>query len=57
MARKRFRTEQVIHKLRLAEAEIAKGKLLTEACRQFDVTEQRFYRWRKLKMGVRTSST
>ncbi len=47
MARKRFTTEQIIHKLRLAEVEIAKGKLIPEACRQIGVTEQTYYRWRK----------
>lgn len=30
MSRKRFATEQIIHKLRQAEAEIAKGKLSQE---------------------------
>lgn len=47
MSRKRFTTEQIIHRLREAEVEIAKGKLVPEACRQIGVTEQTFYRWRK----------
>ena len=37
MARKRFTTEQIIHKIRSAEVEIAKGKLIPEACRQIGV--------------------
>ena len=53
MARKRFTTEQIIHKLRLAEVEIAKGKLVPEACRQIGVTEQTFYRWRKTYGGLK----
>ena len=47
MSRKRFTTEQIIHKLRQAEVEIAKGKLVPEACKQIGVVEQTFYRWRK----------
>ncbi len=53
MARKRFTTEQIIHKLRLAEVEIARGKLIPEACRQIGVTEQTFYRWRKAYGGLK----
>ncbi len=52
MVRKRFTTEQIIHKLRLAEVEVAKGKLIPEACRQIGVTEQTFYRWRKTYGGL-----
>jgi hypothetical protein len=44
MGRKRFTTEQIIHKLRQAEVEIAKGKLVPEACKQIGVTEQTFNR-------------
>lgn len=46
MARTRSTTEQIIHELRLAEVEIAKDKLIPEACIQIGVTEQTFYRWR-----------
>lgn len=53
MARKRFTTEQIIHKLRLAEVEIPKGKLIPEACRQIGVTEQTSYRWRKTYGGLK----
>ena len=47
MSRKRFTTEQVIHKLREAEVELAKGKNVSEACKQLGVTDQTYYRWRK----------
>lgn len=53
MSRKRFTTEQIIHKLRQAEVEIAKGKLIPEACRQIGVVEQTFYRWRKEYGGLK----
>jgi len=53
MSRKRFTTEQIIHKLRQAEVEIAKGKLVPEVCRQIGVVEQTFYRWRKEYGGLK----
>jgi len=53
MGRKRFTMEQIIHKLRQAEVEIAKGKLVPEACKQIGVTEQTFYRWRKVYGGLK----
>ncbi len=53
MSRKRFTTEQIIHKLREAEVIIAKGKLVPEACRQIGVVEQTYYRWRKVYGGLK----
>ena len=53
MSRKRFTTEQIIHKLREAEVLIAKGKSVAEASKQIGVTEQTFYRWRKEFGGLK----
>lgn len=53
MSRKRFTTEQIIHKLRQAEVEIAKGNLVPVACRQIGVTVQTYYRWRKAYGGLK----
>ena len=53
MSRKRFTTEQIIHKLRQAEVEIAKGKRIPEVSRLLGVTEQTFYRWRKEYGGLK----
>ena len=53
MSRKRFTTEQIIHKLRHAEVELAKGKVIAEACKQIGVTEQTYYRWRKAYGGLK----
>ena len=53
MAKKRFTTEQIIHKLRQAEVEIAKGKRVPEVSRLLGVTEQTFYRWRKEYGGLK----
>ncbi len=47
MPRKRFTTEQIIHKLREAEVELAKGRTIAEVCKQLGITDQRYYRWRK----------
>ena len=53
MSRKRFTTEQIIHKLRLAEVEIAKGRSVPEACKVIGVVEQTYYRWRKEYGGLK----
>ena len=53
MARKRFTTEQIIHHLRAVEVEIAKGKRVVEACKVIGVTEQTYYRWRKVYGGLK----
>lgn len=47
MSRKRFTTEQIIHKLREAEVELAKGRTVGEVCKHLGVTDQTYYRWRK----------
>ena len=47
MARKRFRPEQVISYLHQVEILVSQGKTAVEACRQFDFSEQTYYRWRK----------
>lgn len=48
MGRKRRHTdEQIIHKLREAEVALAQGKTTKDVCKQLEVTEQTYYRWRK----------
>ena len=47
MPRKRFRTEEIIQKLREAEIQLSQGKSVSEACRQIGVTDNTYYRWRK----------
>ena len=51
MARKYFRTEQIISKLREAEVLINQGKTAAEASRAIGISEQSYYRWR----GVSTA--
>lgn len=48
----RFTTEQIIHKLREAEVELARGKTIAEACKKIGGTDQTYYRWRKEYGGL-----
>ena len=53
MAKKRFRTEQIIGLLRQAEVELAQGQKAAEVCRKLGITEQTYYRWRKQYGGLK----
>jgi len=53
MARKRFTAEQIIIKLREAEVALGQGKTVVQVCKQIEVTEQTYYRWRKEYGGLR----
>ena len=53
MPKKRFTSEQVIHKLREAEVMSAQGRTVAEISRQLGVTEQTFFRWRKEYGGLK----
>lgn len=52
MPRKRFTPEQIITKLREAEILFSKGLKVGEVCRQLDVSENTYYRWRKEYGGL-----
>jgi putative transposase len=53
MARKRFAAEEIIHKLREAEVELAQGRKTPEVCKKLGVTEQTYYRWRREYGGLK----
>ena len=53
MARKRFKPEQIIGKLRQAEVLLAQGQKMGLVCKRIGVTEQTYYRWRKEYGGLR----
>lgn len=55
MARKNYTTEQIIVKLRQVELLCGQGKTILEACRQTEIPEQTYYRWRKEYGGLNTS--
>jgi putative transposase len=52
MPRKRFTPEQIITKLREAEVLLSKGQKVGEVCRQLEVSENTYYRWRKEYGGL-----
>jgi putative transposase len=53
MGMKRFTAEQIIGKLREVEVLQAKGQMIPEICRQLEISEQTYYRWRKEYGGLR----
>jgi putative transposase len=53
MARKRFKTEEIIQHIRTAEIAQAKGASLEEAARSIGVCAQTLVRWRKEYGGLK----
>ncbi len=53
MPKKANSPEQIIGKLRQAEIMLHQGTTVAEVCRQLEVTDVTFYRWRKEYGGMR----
>ena len=53
MARKRFKPEEIVAKLRQVEVLQSQGMAAADAIRQIGVTEVTYYRWRKEYGGMR----
>ena len=53
MKRKRHSPEQIIKKLREADAMLAGGKTIGQACQALEVSEQTFHRWRNQYGGMK----
>ena len=53
MGQKRRSSEQILHILRQAEVELAKGQSVKEVSKKLGITEQTYYRWRKDYGGLR----
>jgi len=53
MARRSYRPEQIIKKLREAEVLLSQGVAVGEAARKIGMTEQTYYRWRREYGGMR----
>ena len=53
MAKQRFTTEEIIHKLREADVLVGQGQTVVEACKQIGVTDKTYFRWRKSHGGLR----
>ena len=52
MPRKRYSSDESIHKLREAEVLLRQGQTVQEAVRQLGIAEQTYYRWRKEYGGL-----
>jgi putative transposase len=53
MPMKRYKPEQIVNLLRQIEVEIANGKTTPQACREVEITQQTYYRWRKEYGGLK----
>lgn len=53
MARKRYKPEEVIAKLREAEVLLSQRQTTSQAARSLGITEQTYYRWRKEYGGLK----
>lgn len=55
MKRKRHTSEQIVGKLRQAQADLAAGVGLAVVCQKLGVSEQTYYRWQKEYGGIRAN--
>jgi len=54
MARgKKHTAEQIVNLLRQVEVGVANGKTLPQACKEVEIVEQTYYRWRKEYGGLK----
>jgi putative transposase len=53
MKGKKHSAEQIIRKLREADAMLASGKTIGQACQTMEVSEQTFHRWRNQYGGMK----
>ena len=53
MKRIRHSPEQIIRKLREADAELAKGTPIAEVCKALGIAENTYYRWRNQFGGMK----
>ena len=53
MAKRKYTSEEIIHKLREADVLLGQGKSILDACKQLGVTDQTYFRWRKTYGGLK----
>ena len=52
MKQKRHSVDQIVSKLCKAAVELGKGKKVPKVCKELEVTEQTYYRWRQKYGGM-----
>jgi len=52
MPKKTFTPEQIVGKLRQIEVLVSQGKTVPQACKEAEIVDQTFYRWRKEYGGL-----
>jgi putative transposase len=52
MAKKGYKPEEIINKLREAEILLSQGNTLGITCKKLGITDQTYYRWRKSYGGM-----
>jgi transposase-like protein len=53
MTKRKYSSEEVIHKLREADVLLGQGKTIHEVVKQLGITDQTYYRWRKSYGGMK----
>jgi putative transposase len=54
MARKRYKPEEIVAKLRQVDILVSQGQNMVDAIRQIGVSEVKYYRWRQEFGGLKT---
>lgn len=52
MPRKRHSAEQIVTKLRQIDVLVAQGRTIGQACKESEISEQSYYRWRNEYGGL-----
>jgi len=47
MKRKKYSPEQIVKKLRQADAALSTGSTVEQVCRQLEISDSTYYNWRK----------
>jgi len=47
MKRKKYNPEQIVKKLRQADAALSSGSTVEQVCRQLEISDATYYNWRK----------
>ena len=52
MPKKRYNAEEIIHKLREADAVLSQGINVSRVCKRIGMADRTYYRWRKAYGGM-----